>query len=335
MKQNYEEFKELVEAEFLKFMPEKYQDMEISIRKCNKVNTSRDGLSLMSKDSGMNISPTIYIDDMFKDYERTGDIREVLTKAAALFEEAMEHAGELVPAVDYDNAKDNVVFQLINTEQNREMLNNMPSREFKDLSIVYRWVIKADSPEGIHSAMIDNLLAAKLGMTEDELFKCAVQNTKRIFPPVVKNMNDVIREMFVKDGMPIEVAEMMTQEIPDDKSMWVISNAQGINGAVSMLYEDNLHELAMKLDSDLYIMPSSVHEVIAVSSNLGDPNELAAMVVEVNMQEVELAERLSNQVYHYDKDLRKLDLATDTPNKRLDGIVAEQSLVYSSQEKSR
>lgn len=53
------------------------------------------------------------------------------------------------------------------------------------------------------------------------------------------------------------------------------------------------------------------------------------------MQEVELAERLSNQVYHYDKDLRKLDLATDTPNKRLDGIVAEQTLVYSSQDKSR
>jgi len=30
-------------------------------------------------------------------------------------------------------------------------------------------------------------------------------------------------------------------------------------------------------------------------------------------------ERLSNQVYHYDKDLRKLTLATDTPNERLDG----------------
>ena len=40
-------------------------------------------------------------------------------------------------------------------------------------------------------------------------------------------------------------------------------------------------------------------------------------------------------VQGYDKELRKLDLATDTPNKRLDGIVAEQSLVYSSQEKSR
>ncbi len=45
-------------------------------------------------------------------------------------------------------------------------------------------------------------------------------------------------------------------------------------------------------------------------------------------------ERLSNQVYHYDKDLRKLTLATDTPNKRLDGIVAEPPLVYDAKEKS-
>ena len=62
---------------------------------------------------------------------------------------------------------------------------------------------------------------------------------------------------------------------------------------------------------------------------------LAQMVVEVNMQEVSLDERLSNQVYHYDKDLRKLTLATDTPNKSLDGIVAESPLVYDAKEKSR
>lgn len=53
------------------------------------------------------------------------------------------------------------------------------------------------------------------------------------------------------------------------------------------------------------------------------------------MQEVSLDERLCNQVYHYDKDLRKLTLATDTPNKRLDSIVAEPPLVYDVKEKSR
>ena len=102
-----------------------------------------------------------------------------------------------------------------------------------------------------------------------------------------------------------------------------------------MLYEDKLHALAEDLETDLYIMPSSLHEIIAVSASMGDPNELAQMVAEINMDQVSLEERLSNQVYHYDKDLRKLSLATDTPNKRLDGIVAEPKLIYSATEKSR
>ena len=132
----------------------------------------------------------------------------------------------------------------------------------------------------------------------------------------------------MKDGMPPEIADMMIAEMPEDQQMYVISNDKGINGAVSMLYEDGLHDLAEKLGSDLFILPSSVHEVIAISANMGDPNELAAMVTEINMGQVALDERLSNQVYHYDKELRKVTLATDTPNKRLDGIVAEAPLVY-------
>ena len=89
-------------------------------------------------------------------------------------------------------------------------------------------------------------------------------------------------------------------------------------GAASILYEDHLHELSEKLGTDLYILPSSTHEVIAISSNFGSPEELAEMVYEINMDQVDINDRLSNQVYHYDKDLRTLRLATDTINKSLD-----------------
>ena len=229
--------------------------------------------------------------------------------------------------VNLESAKDNIVFQVINTLQNEDMLRDMPHREFQDLSIIYRWVVKVDE-NGIQSSAIRNNLAEQLGMNEEQLFKCAVENTRRIFPPTVKSMNDVIREMFISDGMPAEVADMMIGEMSEDKMMWVISNDRGINGAGSMLYEDNLHKLAMKLETDLYILPSSVHECIAVSTNVGDPYELAEMVSEINMGQVALEDRLSNQVYHYDKDARRLTLATDTPNKRLDGMVAEAQLIY-------
>ena len=145
-------------------------------------------------------------------------------------------------------------------------------------------------------------------------------------------MNEVIREMFLADGMPPSMADLMIGEMPPQETMWVISNDRRIDGAVSMLYEDKLHKLAENVESDLYILPSSVHEVIAVSVEMGEPEELAQMVAEVNMDQVDLEDRLSNQVYHYDKDLRRITLATDTPNKRLDGVVAEQGLVYEAKQ---
>ena len=292
---NYEIFKEVVAEKFMDYMPEQYQGMRLRVEPVNKVNKVLDGITLVGSGAGRNVSPTLYINHIYEHY--------------------------------LEGAKDNIVFQVINTLQNEDMLRDMPHREFQDLSIIYRWVVKVDE-NGIQSSVIRNNLAEQLGMNEEQLFKCAVENTRRIFTPTVKSMNDVIRGMFISDGMPAEVADMMIGEMPEDKMMWVISNDRGINGAGSMLYEDNLHKLAMKLETDLYILPSSVHECIAVSTNVGDPYELAEMVSEINMGQVALEDRLSNQVYHYDKDARRLTLATDTPNKRLDGMVAEAQLIY-------
>ena len=138
--------------------------------------------------------------------------------------------------------------------------------------------------------------------------------------------------MFVKEGMPAEMADSMMSEMPQEQPMWVISNDRGINGAVSMLYEDKLYALAQQSGTDLYILPSSTHEVIALPASMESPEKLAQMVYDINMSQVALGERLSNQVYYYDKDLRKLSLATDTPNKRLDGVISEPPMVYETKQ---
>ncbi len=322
---NYEIFKEVVAEKFMDYLPEQYKDMRLDVHAVDKVNMTMDGLTLMGDE--VKVSPTIYINDMYEQYEHTDNLQEVLQAAADKMDHAMREAQNITPIIDLETVKDNLVFQLVNTEQNKQLLADIPNRQFQDLSIIYRWVVKVDE-EGIQSTVIHNSLVKQIGLSEEEMFKLAVDNTRRIFPPTIRSMNDVIRDMFMKDGMPPEMADMMIGEMPQEQTMWIISNDRGINGAISMLYEDQLHALAENLETDLYIMPSSLHEVIAVSCNMGDPNELAQMVAEINMDQVAIDERLSNQVYHYDKDLRKLSLATDTPNKRLDGIVAESKLIY-------
>ena len=327
---NYEIFKEVVADTFKDYLPEQYRDMELKVMPVNKVNRMMDGINLIGGKDDRVVSPTIYINDMYDHYEACNDLKDAIQTGAERMVNAFSKCPE-TPKIDLADAKDNIVFQLVNTEQNKEMLAGVPYREFQDLSIIYRWVMKVDT-EGIQSAVVKNELAEQLGLNEEQLFKLAAENTRRILPPCVKAMNDIICEMFMKDGMPQEIAELMIGEMPADKTMWVISNDRGINGAISMLYEDKLYTLATELESDLYILPSSVHEVIAVSASMGDPNELAEMVAEINMDQVALEERLSNQVYHYDKDLRKLSLATDTPNKRRDGMVAEPPMVYEAKQ---
>lgn len=331
---NYELFKEVVAEKFMSYMAPEFQNYSLDIHAVTKVNQTLDAMNIIPKgDSEWKVSPTLYINQMYKHYEDCGDLQEVLQKAAESMVQGLKHVPDQ-KSVDFENARNNIVMVLVNTEQNKDLLANVPHRPFQDLSIIYRWLVD-QSQDGISSTIINDSLAERIGMTEEALYQLAVENTKLIFPPTVKSMNEVIRDMFAKDGMPENMADMMLGEMPDDRAMYVISNDSGINGAVSMLYENELHRLAERLGTDLYIMPSSIHETIAVSTNMGDPNSLAQMVSEINMDQVSLEERLSNQVYYYDKDLRKLSMATDTPNKRLDGIVADTQFFYTSKSQSR
>lgn len=96
------------------------------------------------------------------------------------------------------------MFQIINTQQNKSFLEKVSHREFQDLSIVYRVVINEDK-NGIQSTKVTNELADRLGMSEEELFKCAAENTKRLSPTTVRSMNDVMKDMFLKDGKALGV----------------------------------------------------------------------------------------------------------------------------------
>ena len=328
MNLNYEEFKGKIKDDIKDYMDEKYKDCGVVIRKVNKTNREVDGLNFYDIPGLKNATPTIYVNNLYEEYERTGKYEEVIRIAAETMERGIKSFNDEIKAelLDTSRLKDNVFFTLINAEQNKELLKTVPHREFEDLAIVYRWNLGNDSL-GTYTNLVDNDLAKKEGLTENDLYNAANKNTKELFPILVKNMNEVISEMIfgesgIDEEMQKEFSEVM-QETPDENCMYVITNESKLFCAASMLYEEPIHELAEQVGGDLYILPSSVHEVIAVPADFGSPEELAEMVYEVNMEQVDINDCLSNQVYHYDKDLRTLRLATDTINKSLDDVDLE------------
>ena len=174
---NYEIFKEVVVEKLMDYLPEEYHDMKLVVQPVDKVNHTMDGLSLVG--DGVRISPTMYINTMYENYVKTEDLQGELVAAANTMNEAMKEAPGILPSMDLNSARNNIVFQLINTEQNKQMLEDAPNRQFQDLSIIYRWVVKVEDA-GVQSAVIHNSLAKQLGFSEEELFKLAVENTRRI-----------------------------------------------------------------------------------------------------------------------------------------------------------
>lgn len=317
---DYEIFKAVVKEKFLHYMPEEYRDAEVRIHQAKKVNRTLDGLTVLPEGNAQ-VFPTIYINDMYEHYQICGDLETVLRDAAGHYVQAAEMVRERQPGdvmdAKMEHFKENVIMCLINTEQNGELLADVPNRQFHDLSVVYRWVVE-ETPDAVGSVIVSNKLAKMAGMTEEELFRCASKNTREKNPVKITSIQEI---MFNELSVPPEMRDMFGQEPTPADNMWIIGNEKGINGAASMLYEENLHQLAEKLGDDLLILPSSIHEVIAIPAEMaeGGLGRLTEMVQEINMGSLELKERLSNSVYHYDRNARKVTLAAESPEKRLDG----------------
>ena len=74
--------------------------------------------------------------------------------------------------------------------------------------------------------------------------------------------------------------------------------------------EDVLSRFSKKIDRDLFVLPSSIHEVIIVpKTDFITKDELKTMVCEVNASEVDECDRLSDNVYIFEKNGNTLSIA--------------------------
>ena len=296
----FEIFKEIAKEEIRNYLGDDYENAEVKIEETKKVNEVLTSMIVIKPDIKNALLPVIYLENYYPLLEEC-PLNQVLTFMANDYRNALKKAKEImIPSLD--SIKNNVVFQLINTENNKALLEDVPHREYMDLSIIYRWVIHS-SEGGIESSVINNNMLESIEANEDELYQWARKNTPNILPPLVENMKSIL-DTFIEEG----VVKGQFPGLSEEHFMWVISNEQKVNGAISMFYGEVLHKLADRLNNNLYILPSSIHEVIAVPASNIDPGLLKAMVVEINQYEVAEAERLSDNIYYYDREKDSIDI---------------------------
>lgn len=190
-------------------------------------------------------------------------------------------------------AKKSLFVKLVNTERNESLVEQSISKEFLDLSAVVRVVLKMDK-EGMASMALSKGDAEILGMTEEEIYAAALANTLRLFPPKLMNLGRYI-EMSIGAELPLGEDEVTT---------YILTNQKEVDGAIYFMSPEVVGAIAEALEDDLYILPSSVNEVLLIrASELEDGvDELKEMVRDANETVVAEKDILSYNVYHYDKE---------------------------------
>ncbi|MDD6332430.1 MAG: DUF5688 family protein [Clostridium sp.] len=273
--------------------PEDYQASINHIVKNNSVEL--DGICLHKH--GEDLSPTVYLNTFYQQYLDGRPLKAILGEIMTTLNNEVPHLE--VPASlydDYESIRPQIVYRLVNKEKNQEQLKTCPHLPFCDLAITFRWMVHADS-HGIASSLITNRELELWNVTVEELYHVAKLNTKRLFPATIQPMNELLQEYIDADSELQNLYEELSTPLP----IYILSNPYRINGSTSMIYDGVLSSFAIKQGCDLYILPSSIHEVLLIPSSFSNnEQDLLSMVYDANRTVVSATDILSDSIYRYD-----------------------------------
>lgn len=167
----------------------------------------------------------------------------------------------------------------------RKTNEDILKRDYLDMEMYIGVKVTKDSTYKVKQGMFKEV-------SEDEIFARALLNAKENV--LVEDMAKMLANMMGCD----------ISELPDmgETKMIVVTNKEKVNGAVAICDKELLSNIAREYNSNLVILPSSIHECIIHVDNEPDMKMYSNMVREVNETQVEPEEVLSDHAYFFNKE---------------------------------
>lgn len=302
-KLTFDEFKETVKNEVKEFLPENFHTADIKLKVFEKNNNVK--LTGLIIESDCNMSPTIYIDNFYKKYQKGTDINIILQEIAKIrMEYDVTDDFDVTTVTDFNKCRKKIMPRLIGAEENSEILKVRPHIRIENLAVTF-CIDLGENKEGLMSVPVQFELMETWNVTAEQLYEIALENLTKadigVFIPMKEILfAGVLSELKeICDGDEEEARRKLDQMIPDN-NLWVLTNKRRVNGANMLLDRSVMEDVIKEVGTDFFILPSSIHECIILPADSGmDSQQLETMVCEVNETQVEKEERLSNSVYRY------------------------------------
>ena len=255
--------------------------------------TVYDGLIVI--DPILNISPTIYLNPYYHRYLEGISLDDICDDILTAYHENLpEETFDISSFKDFEKAKPQIIMKLVNYERNKELLKDVPHVRFHDLAMIYV-VAVCDFLNEFATILIHNHHLSFWDIKPEDLYPIATANTPVLLPYRFEPMEEMLEHM--EENLPDFITEL---------PMSILTNQIKIHGATCMVYPGLLKEISMRLDDDLIIIPSSIHEVLIIpASRVVDEytmQDFSDMIAEVNETQLTDDEVLADHAYLYIKD---------------------------------
>ncbi len=238
---------------------------------------------------GINVRPVIYYDSMVMDNMSELECANYLIDIAE--KNMPEHDFNVDEVFKWESVKDNL------------RLCMRPHRRYSDDAVIdvmydmekYVRILINNAPgpdSGLASIKVTNAILDNLGVSKVELFDQALKDTHKDY--FINDLGSMLAAMLSSDA-----------EIPDPgPGVMVMTTKDNVHGASAICDAEILKTVSEKVGGDFYILPSSIHEMLAIPTSTPQTNaeQLRAMVKEVNDTQVAEDERVSYSVFYYDAD---------------------------------
>ncbi len=273
----------------------------VSITKNNNVTLE----ALVIRQEQVNLAPTIYLNNYFEAHLNGESIRKCAERLVGDYLDAIpDNDLDTDFYRDYECVRRGLSYKLISTERNRELLESVPHVPFLDLDIVFYYSLDRDGmPEG--SILIRNTHKEMWGVSTEDLMRDAMESAPLTSPETCRDMYSVVKKMQESGEYPED--EFLT-DIPE---MYILTNKSMVFGAAVILYPGIMSRLSDKLEGNLYIIPSSIHEVIVLPDNgYENVDQLREMIYTVNRTQLRPQDILSDSLYYFDRSTEKITIAS-------------------------
>lgn len=225
-------------------------------------------------------SPVFPLNDLYNSYWKGETIEEIVERIVRECESVVPNEFKSLSEeiTNFEEWRDKIFILLVKASGNEEYYKNIVTKDFLDLKIIY-YIRLPFGENGISAVIkIPEHVLDIWKINKDRLHDIAMENCRKFDKP----------------------------KVYDVMGMKVLGNESRNCGASSILFTEYLEKLSKEFGGDFYIIPSSIHEIIAMPM-VDDKESINSIIEDVNTIGVKGEEVLSNHVYIYNAQMKRIE----------------------------